>query len=533
MKTLDHPHIVRFVDTYTLDKSVSILMSPVADFDLGYFMSKHQTLEQIPADSVIQWFSCLASSIEYLHRKSIKHQDIKPSNILIKGRRILLADFGIAKTFVDSDSTVSTSGDMTWKYCSPETAHDGLRGRKADIFSLGCVFLEIFSFLLHQGQPEFGYFQEHYFIGDRTYQENLPMVKLWLEGLRREPAVEKNPVLRQLLDSCKAMLERSSKNRPSAADLSATLPPGKCCLPTENESDPQSAMDEGQTVSLDMGRPLPHQNSPQSTHLDDQTSVVEEQVSKARHPLDRIHEPFDLQMSDRSGNSQLSNNLMIKRTIWSSGSPLFSLFLRSIGVLFVLTSYLTMYLLKALSRVPQAFSVSECARAAEVGSNPTVTVQDLEVATSLASSESLKRPWWRRLFPFVQTDRKQAHRLYILFSLTFTLLIGLTVALVSYFKLKNNGVVDQTMPTPTILPQSSIFPIPDSSIGAADAVIGTYFSATALGVLQTKTVYNGGRGKICIYTKSVKDWLDVQCSEGANAKADTPLTVLDWLGGPR
>ncbi len=150
MKKLKRPHIVKFIDTYTLDKSISILMSPVADLDLGYFMSKHQTLEPIPVDSIIQWFNCLVSSVEYLQGNSIKIQDIKPSNILIKGKTIFLADFGIAKTFEDSELTESTSGDMTKKSCSTKTAHDGLRDGKADIFSLGCIFLEMFNLLIHK-----------------------------------------------------------------------------------------------------------------------------------------------------------------------------------------------------------------------------------------------------------------------------------------------------------------------------------------------------------------------------------------------
>jgi serine/threonine protein kinase len=268
MKKLDHPHIVRFVDTYTLDKSVSILMSPVADFDLGYFMSKYQTVELMPMDSVIQWFSCLVSSVEYLHEKSIKHQDIKPSNILIKGQTIFLADFGIAKTFVDSDSTGSTTGDMTRKYCSPETAQHGLRGRKADVFSLGCVFLEMLSFLICQRHSEFGQYQELHFNGDGTYQENLPMVKLWIEGLRREPSVERSPMLRQLLDSCEAMLQRTSENRPSAADLSAALSSGECCFPTENASVSQSALEQRQVAALETAIPSSSVTNAKGAKLD-------------------------------------------------------------------------------------------------------------------------------------------------------------------------------------------------------------------------------------------------------------------------
>jgi len=111
------------------------------------------------------------------------------------------------------------------------------------------------------------------------------------------------------------------------------------------------------------------------------------------------------------------------------------------------------------------------------------------------------------------------------------LLIGFIVVLVFYLKSKGN-VTEAALPTPTILPQPNSMPITDSSIGAADVVIGTYFSTAASGVLQTKLVYNDGKGSLCVRTKSGIKWLNAQCLEGANPRADTPLTVLDWLGGP-
>jgi hypothetical protein len=128
--------------------------------------------------------------------------------------------------------------------------------------------------------------------------------------------------------------------------------------------------------------------------------------------------------------------------------------------------------------------------------------------------------------------QKQRRWFYIL--LLFTICgFGLLIGLVLYFKLKSKGTIAvATMPTETFLPQPSVLPITDSSIGAAQVVIGTYFSTAASGVLQTKLVYNDGQGRICIRTKSGEDWLNVQCLEGANPRAGTPLTVLDWLGGP-
>jgi hypothetical protein len=163
------------------------------------------------------------------------------------------------------------------------------------------------------------------------------------------------------------------------------------------------------------------------------------------------------------------------------------------------------------------------------GSNA-IAPAELAIASSTTSSESLK--WWRRRPSFTQTDRKPGRWLFLLFSLTISLLIGLIVSLAFDFKLKKSGKPQPLMPIPTLLPQASILPIIDSCIGAGNAVIGTYFSTQGSGVLQTKLAYNAGNGRICIRTKSGTDWLNVQCLEGANPRANTPFAFLDWLGGP-
>jgi serine/threonine protein kinase len=239
---------------------------------------------------------------------------------------IFLADFGIAKIFMDCDSTASTSGDMTMKYCSPETAQHGLRGRKADIFSLGCVFLEMFNLLIAQGRAKFEHFQERHSIGDGTYHENLLMTELWIEVLRQEPVFERDSILWQLLDTCQAMLGESREDRPSAADLSATLPAGKCCLLAEKEFNSKSALEEKQTASSNT--PLaPFHSSPQPAHLADQMPTTNEQSSQQTQASGNGRELLPPQMPHNSmrleslcsecNNCKPSWGLMLRKTAGS------------------------------------------------------------------------------------------------------------------------------------------------------------------------------------------------------------------------
>jgi len=73
--------------------------------------------------------------------------------------------------------------------------------------------------------------------------------------------------------------------------------------------------------------------------------------------------------------------------------------------------------------------------------------------------------------------------------------------------------------------------VDDSGLGAAAIVLGAPFSLNPEN--ETKIAYNGEGGKICIRTKSGLEWSsNVQCVEGANPKNESPLSMLDWLGGP-
>ena len=65
MKKLNHPHIVRLVGKYITDHSLSILMTPSADFDLDYLMGTDPS--NVDIRTVSRWFGCLASSVDYLH----------------------------------------------------------------------------------------------------------------------------------------------------------------------------------------------------------------------------------------------------------------------------------------------------------------------------------------------------------------------------------------------------------------------------------------------------------------------------------
>lgn len=156
-----------------------------------------------------------------------------------------------------------------------------------------------------------------------------------------------------------------------------------------------------------------------------------------------------------------------------------------------------------------------------------------ELPAPVSPENSLQLPPWKRRSPFRLLSLGWKRWLYIMFPITISLLISIIIILiVLYTKSKKSSAVATNL-TETVLQQSNILPIAESGLGAATIVLGTSFSTTTPSGLQTNVVYNGGDGKICIRDKWGSSWLNsVQCVEGANPKPNTPITVLDWLGGP-
>ena len=90
-----------------------------------------------------------ADGLGYAHDQGVIHRDIKPANLILSNDgRVMIADFGLAKT-ADEDSMTMTGALIgTLRYISPEQAKAKSVpvDHRTDIFSLGATMYELLCF---------------------------------------------------------------------------------------------------------------------------------------------------------------------------------------------------------------------------------------------------------------------------------------------------------------------------------------------------------------------------------------------------
>lgn len=231
LKALRSPgnwHIVQLMAYHTVQacNEGCLVLSPLAECTLGDYLSRRPT----PGckQAVMRWFGCLAGALSDIHRRNIKHKDIKPSNILVHGDNVVIADLGISTKFADQSSSIGLSPGSL-EYMAPEVKNCERRGRRQDVWSLLCCFIEMISFISGSTSTEF---REkcapcHRFSGfDEDYQSVLD----WLHLEYKTKPPQHSALFELLFNGFKKIPEE----RPTAETLFSLLRDsgtfvGECC----------------------------------------------------------------------------------------------------------------------------------------------------------------------------------------------------------------------------------------------------------------------------------------------------------------
>ncbi|MET0704116.1 MAG: serine/threonine-protein kinase [Mycobacterium sp.] len=151
-----NPHIVGVHDRGEYDGQLWITMDYVEGTDAAELL-RHQPQGLPPAD-VLTIVDAVSDALDYAHDRHLLHRDVKPANILVSqpesgARRILLADFGIARR--DDDTSGLTATNMTVgtvSYAAPEQLMGADLDGRADQYALAAT-----AFHLLTGAPPFAH----------------------------------------------------------------------------------------------------------------------------------------------------------------------------------------------------------------------------------------------------------------------------------------------------------------------------------------------------------------------------------------
>lgn len=128
----------------------------------------------------------IAAGLAAAHAQGLIHRDIKPANILMETgiERVLLTDFGLARSVDEASLTCSGMVAGTPQYMAPEQARGEDIDHRADLFSLGSVL-----YAMCTGQSPFraettmGVLHRICHAKPRSIQELNPGIPLWMSAI--------------------------------------------------------------------------------------------------------------------------------------------------------------------------------------------------------------------------------------------------------------------------------------------------------------------------------------------------------------
>jgi serine/threonine protein kinase len=255
IKRLQHRHVIRLVGTYTHGPFLGLLLWPVATCDLAnliedidWLHQPSQDQDQMQLDHIAteetseqtserearlqalgfsttsleaarlcaisyldRTIGCIAGAVAYLHKQEIKHKDLKPSNILLSPNGLWVTDFGTATDFSVLTTSATENGERgTPKYFAPEVAVYAPCGRAADIFSMGCIFLEIITLCIGYSLEETMQLRSK---NDKSFHANLEDIVMWF---RRGRIASRTCADEHLMGLIRSMMEKGPDDRPTA-----------------------------------------------------------------------------------------------------------------------------------------------------------------------------------------------------------------------------------------------------------------------------------------------------------------------------
>jgi eukaryotic-like serine/threonine-protein kinase len=136
-----HKNVVRIFDLGESDGIKFITMEFVDGEDLRTLLKRQGKFSPKDAVHVIEQ---VCRALDAAHAEGVIHRDLKPQNIMRdKQGRIVVMDFGLARSLEGEGMTQTGALVGTMEYMSPEQAVGGELDQRSDLFALGLIFYEL------------------------------------------------------------------------------------------------------------------------------------------------------------------------------------------------------------------------------------------------------------------------------------------------------------------------------------------------------------------------------------------------------
>ena len=143
MNKIDHPNIIKMIDTYENKENFFIILEFMRGGELFERIVEKEYFSEKEAIKVLR---ILLDAVGYCHKKGIIHRDLKPENILYENEEenslLKIADFGVSKILNNPKELTSTIiGSST--YVAPEVMSGKRYTNKCDIYAIGNIFYTV------------------------------------------------------------------------------------------------------------------------------------------------------------------------------------------------------------------------------------------------------------------------------------------------------------------------------------------------------------------------------------------------------
>jgi len=144
---IQHENIVSYLGSNSDTTHLNIFLEYVPGGTVSSFLITYGAFEEPLIRNFLRQILC---GLIYLHDQDIIHRDIKGANVLVDNKGgIKISDFGISKKTeagmlsVAGTNRASLQGSVYWM--APEVVKQSGHSLKADVWSLGCLVVEMFT----------------------------------------------------------------------------------------------------------------------------------------------------------------------------------------------------------------------------------------------------------------------------------------------------------------------------------------------------------------------------------------------------